>query len=91
MPAWERVKATKTPTVYRGIRLVTLPPKTTTSTAATAARTTMPLVKARRSPRKANWLGRNWSRAIRLARRGKSAKAVFAARISSTVVANCTR
>jgi hypothetical protein len=71
--------------------LVTLPPKTTTSTAATAARATMPLLKARRSPRKANCPGRNLSRAIRLARRGKSAKAVFAARISRTVVANCTR
>ena len=51
MPDWESVNATNTPRVYRGIRAVTLAPKTTSSSAASPARATIPVVKARRSPR----------------------------------------
>ena len=52
MPAWLSVNATKTPTVYSGMRFVTLPLKATISNVESRARTTMPVVNARRSPRK---------------------------------------
>ena len=48
---------------------------------------TMPVVKASRSPRKANWRGRNPSRARNEERRGKSAKLVLAARTRIRAVA----
>ncbi len=63
--AWERVKAVKTPIPYSGSSPVTLPRKRRISAAATAARMMIPLLKARRSPRKAKWRGRNLSRAMK--------------------------
>jgi hypothetical protein len=58
MPLCERVKDRKTPTAYRLIRLVVSPWKITRSRLARIARKTIPIEKARRSPRKANWWGR---------------------------------
>ena len=48
---------------------------------------TIPVVKASRSPRKANWRGRKPSRARKEERRGKSAKLVFAASTRMSAVA----
>ena len=76
-----------TPTVYSGMRALTLPLNATSNAIATAARTTMPVLNASRSPRNWNWRGRKPSRARMLDRRGKSANDVFAARISSSAVA----
>ena len=50
---------------------------------------TIPVVNASRSPRKANWRGRNPSRARKEERRGKSAKLVFAASTRMSAVATC--
>ena len=51
---------------------------------------TIPFEKASRSPWFASWRGRNLSRAMIDASRGKSENAVFAARTRIIVVANWT-
>ena len=54
IPPCERVNDMKTPTAYRLMRLVVSPWKMTSSRLDSAARQTMPIENARRSPRKAN-------------------------------------
>jgi hypothetical protein len=54
--------------------------KTVTSTIAMSARTMIPFENAKRSPRAENWRGMKRSLARMPESRGKSAKAVFAAR-----------
>ena len=87
MPDCDSVKETKTPTAYSGMRFVTLPPKTMSSSAAAPASNMIPFEKARRSPLNANWRGMNLSFARMADSRGKSAKLVFAARNSTSAVA----
>ena len=91
MPDCDRVKAMNTPSVYSGIRPLTLAWKTMSSAMAMPARAMMPVVKASRSPRKANWRGRKPSRARKDERRGKSAKLVLAASTRMRAVATWAR
>ena len=81
----------KTPTVYSGIRLVTLPAKSHHQQAATAARKTIAVGEGQAVAPEGELVGQEAVAGHRLARRGKSAKAVFAARISRPVVANWSR
>jgi len=57
MPACDSVKQTNTPMAYSGISALVSPLKIRTRSIAMSARTMMPLEKARRSPRAANWRG----------------------------------
>ena len=90
IPLWESVKQVNTPTAYSGMRALTSPWNTITSTAAAAASTMTPLEKTSRSPRLASWRGRNESRATNEHSLGKSAKAVLAARMRMAKVENCS-
>ena len=54
IPAWDRVKQTKTPMAYSGMRAFVLPWNNDKSTIATRASAMMPLEKPRRSPRAAS-------------------------------------
>ena len=67
---------------------VTEPWKIRIRTAATEARTMIPLENASRPPRVAKCAGRNLSRDMNEVRRGKSAKAVFATSTSKIAVVN---
>ena len=73
MPAWLRVNPVNTPNAYSGISALMLPLKMMTRMPAMTASTMMPLENTSRSPRLANWRGRNPSRAMIDDRRGKSA------------------
>ena len=86
MPACDSVNAMKTPTVYSGMRFVTLASYTRMRSEDTMARATIPVLKASRSPRCANWRGMNRSVAMIDASRGNPLKAVFAARMRMTAV-----
>jgi hypothetical protein len=64
--------------------------KTTTSNVAAIASPTIPLENTNRCPRLVSCFGMKWSDAWKFARRGKSAKDVFAARMRIIVVAICS-
>ena len=89
MPICDSVNPQNTPTAYSGMSLLVSPEKTTISTAATAASARMPLENTSRSPRFFSCAGRypSWDRIDDT--RGKSANAVFAARIKIANVENC--
>ena len=62
-----------TPNAYSGIKALMFPLKMMTRMPAMTASTMMPFENTSRSPRLANWRGRNPSRAMIDDRRGKSA------------------
>src|SRR5579864_4019889 len=78
IPDCDKVNETKTPTANRLINAFVSPRKTTSNKAARQASTIIPTEKDKRSPRKANCLGKNRSRANKDDRRGKSEKLVSA-------------
>ena len=86
MPSCDSVIDVNTPTAYSGISASTRPPNAATTTIARTASAMIPELNARRSPRYANRDGISPSRARSEASRGKSAKAVFAARTRMPIV-----
>src|SRR3954451_14273867 len=86
IPVCESVNDVKTPRAYSGTIRVTLAPNATSTRLAAAASATMPFEKTSRWPRFVSCRGMNASSAWKLARRGKSANDVFAARIRISVV-----
>ena len=85
------MKEVNTPRAYSGIIEETLARKSTMIRLAPAARPMMPLENTSLCPRLVSWRGMNESWAWKLARRGKSANEVFAARIRISVVEICSR
>ena len=63
IPAWDKVKDTKTPMAYSGMRAWVSPWKITSSRQAKNPKIMMPLENTRRSPNVAIWWGINPSRA----------------------------
>ena len=89
IPACDSVIEVNTPMAYNGMRASTRPPNAARTTIERTARATMPVLNASRSPRNANRLGMNPSRARSDASRGKSANEVLAARTRMPMVESC--
>ena len=89
IPLWESVKDVNTPSAYSGIMAVTLALNTTMTSEAAKASARIPFEKTSLCPRLVSCRGMNASPAWKLARRGKSAKDVLAARIRMAVVETC--
>jgi hypothetical protein len=90
IPACEKVKATNTPTAYRGISAPVRPANTANRIAAATARAMMPLLNAKRSPSRRNRRGACPFRAMKESNRGNPLKAVLAASSRTSAVATCT-
>ena len=89
IPACDSVIEVNTPMAYSGISASTRPPNAARTTIDRTASATIPVLNASRSPRNANRLGMNPSRARSDDRRGKSAKDVLAARTRMPIVESC--